>query len=220
MQFSHTYNGHTSKLGKIAIVAAVHLLIGSAVMHSMHMRSISIHGDPDTTIVVLPTDLHEPPPAPVTPPDVTPMQQTQVFVPPDAPFTVATEPTIVGTTTPPDNPPVVVKEGPVAPPVTPPAVLPKAPPIRSAVLADANSCVKPDYPARAARLGETGTVTLALLVDATGSVTSSRIDRSSGSRDLDRAAQAALSMCKFKPAMEGGVPQSGWAQIQYVWTLD
>ena len=88
------------------------------------------------------------------------------------------------------------------------------------MLADARSCATPDYPARAARNGETGTVTLALLVGANGSVLSSKVLSSSGSRELDRAAQAALSLCAFKPAMDGGVAQQGWAQIAYVWTLD
>jgi protein TonB len=47
-----------------------------------------------------------------------------------------------------------------------------------------------------------------------------RIQKSSGSRELDRAAVNALSLCQFKPAMNNGVPEAGWAQIAYVWTLD
>ena len=92
--------------------------------------------------------------------------------------------------------------------------------MRSAVLADANGCAKPDYPVRAARNGETGTVTLALMVGTDGRVQDARIQSSSGSRDLDRAALNALSLCQFKPAMNNGVAEAGWAQIAYVWTLD
>jgi protein TonB len=92
--------------------------------------------------------------------------------------------------------------------------------IRSAVLADADGCAKPQYPANAARNGDTGTVTLALLVGADGKVSSSRVQRSSGHRELDKAAVNALSLCKFKPAMNGGVPEAGWAQIAYVWKLE
>jgi protein TonB len=51
-------------------------------------------------------------------------------------------------------------------------------------------------------------------------VTSSRIQHSSGYRDLDKAAVNALSMCQFKPAMNNGTPEAGWAQLAYVWTLE
>jgi protein TonB len=88
------------------------------------------------------------------------------------------------------------------------------------VLADANSCALPDYPASAARLGETGTTTLALLVGLDGRVSSARIEHGSGSRVLDRAALNALSLCRFKPATSNGVPEAGWAQLAYVWKLD
>jgi protein TonB len=63
-------------------------------------------------------------------------------------------------------------------------------------------------------------VTLALLVGTDGRVTSSRVQTSSGSRELDRAAVNALSLCQFKPAMNNGVPEAGWAQIAYVWSLE
>ncbi len=106
---------------------------------------------------------------------------------------------------------------PEAPPAAAPASEGK---IFSAALANADDCAKPDYPARAARNGETGTVSLALLIGTDGRVTDSKVQRSSGSRELDKAAQAALSLCKFKPAMEGGVAQPAWGQIAYVWTLD
>jgi protein TonB len=46
------------------------------------------------------------------------------------------------------------------------------------------------------------------------------VQKSSGSHDLDRAAVSALSLCKFKPAMNGGVAEPAWGQIAYVWTLE
>jgi protein TonB len=92
--------------------------------------------------------------------------------------------------------------------------------MRTAVLADPDACAKPPYPASAARNGESGTVTLALLVGADGRVTSSRVLKGSGYRELDKAAVNALSLCKFKPAMNNGVPEAGWGQIAYVWTLE
>ena len=92
--------------------------------------------------------------------------------------------------------------------------------MRTVALADAKGCATPNYPVNAARNNESGTVTLALLVGTNGKVTDSRIKSSSGSRELDKAAVAALSTCTFKPAMNGDVAEPGWAQIAYVWTLE
>jgi protein TonB len=107
---------------------------------------------------------------------------------------------------------------PEGPPVTTPST--NTGQMRSAVFADANSCALPDYPSSAARNGETGTTTLALLVGTDGRVSSARIQGSSGSRVLDRAALNALSLCKFKAATNNGVAEAGWAQLAYVWKLD
>jgi protein TonB len=92
--------------------------------------------------------------------------------------------------------------------------------MHTAVFADANGCALPNYPVNAARNGETGTTTLALLVGTDGRVSSARVQQSSGSRDLDRAALNALSLCKFKPATSNGAAEAGWAQLAYVWKLD
>ncbi|HEY0065332.1 MAG TPA: TonB family protein [Telluria sp.] len=90
----------------------------------------------------------------------------------------------------------------------------------TAALANAKDCVLPDYPATAARNGYTGTVSLALLIGTNGEVSDSRVQKSSGYRELDRAAVAALRMCKFKPATSNGVAEPAWGQIAYVWRLD
>jgi protein TonB len=92
--------------------------------------------------------------------------------------------------------------------------------MHAAVFADASGCALPDYPSSAARNGETGTTVLALLVGVDGRVSSARVEHGSGSRVLDRAALNALSLCKFKPAINNGTPQAGWAQLAYVWKLD
>lgn len=97
--------------------------------------------------------------------------------------------------------------------------LPKAD-VYSPPRANASDCVRPDYPARAAREGLTGTVTLALLVGVDGRVTESKIENTSGSKELDKAAVSALSMCKFKPARTNGVAEPAWTRMAYVWSLD
>jgi len=93
-------------------------------------------------------------------------------------------------------------------------------PVRTAAIVDARACKRPDYPRTALRNGETGTVTLALLIGTDGKVVESKIEGSSGSRELDRAAQAGLSLCRFQPGTVDGVPQQSWTRMQYVWNLD
>ncbi|UUZ56665.1 energy transducer TonB [Massilia sp. H-1] len=52
----------------------------------------------------------------------------------------------------------------------------------TAALANARDCVLPEYPKNALRNGDTGTVSLALLIGTNGQVTESRIQKSSGFR--------------------------------------
>ena len=87
-------------------------------------------------------------------------------------------------------------------------------------LAKAGDCARPDYPPRSARNGDTGTVSLALLIGVDGKVTDAKVKQTSGFKELDRAAISALSMCKFKPATTNGVAEPAWGQIAYVWSLD
>lgn len=89
---------------------------------------------------------------------------------------------------------------------------------RTAVIADARSCVAPPYPINAYRNGQAGTVLLALLVASDGRVVESKVQKSSGSSELDRAARNALSLCKFKPAE--GQTEPTWANLSYVWSID
>ncbi|MRW87564.1 TonB family protein [Pseudoduganella sp. FT26W] len=93
-------------------------------------------------------------------------------------------------------------------------------PVVTAAVVDAQACAKPDYPKNALRNGDTGTVMLAFLIGTDGKVADSRIEKSSGFRDLDRAAQAGLSLCKFKPGTVDGAPQQSWTRMQYVWSLN
>ena len=219
MHFSDIQDGSASKFTKIAVVAALHVAVGAALIHNMNAKVFTTPKMEEIMTIFTPDLPKEPPPPPPEPPkQVTKAAPPQIVAPqvevevPQQPM----EPTVTAT----------VQADPA--PATPGPVVAEAPAtpsentggMRTAVLADANSCAKPDYPARAARNGESGTVTLALLVGTDGRVASSRVQRSSGFKDLDRAAVSALSMCKFKPAMSGGVSEQAWAQIAYVWTLE
>jgi protein TonB len=58
-----------------------------------------------------------------------------------------------------------------------------------------------------------GTVLLRVLVGIDGGVEQIEIERTSGSRDLDRAAREAVTKWKFKPGMRAGAAYSGWALV-------
>ena len=222
MHFSDFNDGSGAKAGKFALVAGLHALVAIGVINTMNSKMISFPKlAEDLTVMMHPEITLTPPPPPEPPRPQPRVAPPQVVVPPVE----------VDVPPPPMEPQVQATTETV--PALEPAALPSqsdAPPaesssssngtMRSAVLADANGCALPEYPTRAARNGETGTVTLALLVGADGKVQSSRVQQSSGSRDLDKAAVNALSLCQFKPAMNNGVPEAGWAQIAYVWKLE
>jgi protein TonB len=105
-----------------------------------------------------------------------------------------------------------------APPA--PAAKPAAGPVTVAAVVDFNTCARPEYPKNSLRNEETGVTQLQFLIGADGSVKESKLQKSSGFRDLDRAAQNALSRCRFKPGMANGVAQESWTNVQYVWTLE
>lgn len=75
------------------------------------------------------------------------------------------------------------------------------------------------YPRTALANRIEGTVILRVLVGEDGSVRDIEIDKTSGSRDLDRAAREAVMKWKFKPGMRGGVAYAGWARVPISFTL-
>lgn len=85
---------------------------------------------------------------------------------------------------------------------------------------DSKSCEPPKYPKAALMNEETGTVSMGFLVAADGKVVESKIEKSSGSKSLDKAAVSALSLCKFKPGTKDGKPDQLWAKVDFVWKLE
>jgi len=81
-------------------------------------------------------------------------------------------------------------------------------------------CPKPAYPRASIRNEETGVVTLSFTVAASGHLLGAAVARSSGFPNLDNAAYAALTRCRFRPASLDGQPVQASMQVQYVWTLD
>ncbi|TFW20852.1 energy transducer TonB [Massilia arenosa] len=83
---------------------------------------------------------------------------------------------------------------------------------------DVSKC-KAEYPKTALMNEEQGTVSASFLVGPDGSVADSKVEKSSGSKTLDKATIKALSACKFKPGTKDGAPAQTWAKIDYVWKL-
>ena len=72
----------------------------------------------------------------------------------------------------------------------------------------------PRYPPRSIRAGDEGQVLLRVLVDANGTPIDVTIERSSGHRELDRAArEQVLTKWKFNPSQRGGVPVPAYALV-------
>jgi protein TonB len=217
MRASNTYDNGGSKITKIAIVTALHLGVALALIN---MR---IHTPPAQVVVVepitKPKDVIVDPPTPVDVDTTTKKLDPTIFVPKTDIDVEPLKDTLHAKVLPPGPPPPPPEKGGtehgtdiVAPPVKTVA--------KPYTLAGQGECARPDYPASAVRAGESGTVSLALLIGTNGKVSDARVEQTSGSKVLDRAAVAALSMCKFKPATNNGVAEPAWGKIAYVWSLD
>ena len=222
MQFTSLPSGNRpdAKATKFVLVAALHVAVGAVFIHSMNTKKISLSSLPEQVLVMIEPERPTPPPPPEPPKPAQQLAPPDLFVPKvDVPVAPPPLPDTVQATTASDPLPFPampsdpVPEAPATPSANPGQM-------RTAVFADASGCALPAYPPAAAREGVTGTSTLALLVGTDGRVSSARIEHSSGSRVLDSAALNALSLCKFKPATNNGVPEAGWAKLAFVWTLD
>jgi periplasmic protein TonB len=223
MHARETFGSSGSKIGKIAIVTALHVAVGLA-MVSMKMTTPASSDHPR------PIDLLPPTPTPPIPIDPVPVDEPIKKLIPD--IFIPKEEVIVIQKPEPDR--IVAKfdeKKEIDTGGTKPGKVDESGKVEgggeakkerifTAALANAKDCALPEYPKSALRNGDTGTVSLALLIDTNGRVTNHRIQQSSGFRELDRAAIAALSMCKFKPATTNGVAEPAWGQIAYVWRLD
>ena len=83
---------------------------------------------------------------------------------------------------------------------------------------DAKNC-KAEYPKASLMNEEQGNVSMAFLVSADGSVVDSKIEKSSGYKNLDKAAIKAISACKFKPGTKDGAVAQTWTKVDYDWKL-
>lgn len=82
------------------------------------------------------------------------------------------------------------------------------------------SCPTPEYPQDALMNEEQGTVRLKLDVGSDGHVTNAKVEKSSGSRNLDRATVNAYKKCVFGAAMQDGTATAGSINLEYTFKLD
>lgn len=83
---------------------------------------------------------------------------------------------------------------------------------------DAKNC-KAEYPKASLINEEQGDVKMSFLVAADGNVVESKLEKSSGFKNLDKAAMKALSGCKFKPGTKDGAVAQTWTKVDYSWKL-
>jgi protein TonB len=82
------------------------------------------------------------------------------------------------------------------------------------------SPMHPRYPPASVRSREQGTVTLRVLVDASGVPQRVEIARSSGHARLDAAAKESVERARFRPVMENGAAISAWGIVPIAFRLD
>jgi protein TonB len=205
MDFAHRPEPGRRLVG-LGGVVVFHVLLIYALVSGLARKAIEVLPAPIETKILEDIVQQEEPPPPPPPPD---------FETPPPPFIPPPEINIARPPPPTQNTiTTVTTEKPVAPP----------PPVsgtgtRVAPVVKAKNCRDPDYPPVSERLEEEGTVVLGLLVGVDGKVTDSRVEKSSGHERLDKAAQAALSRCRFTPGTFNGNPEAAWARIQYRFKL-
>jgi len=217
MNFSHEKEPGKNFTG-IAIVIVLHIIIAWGIINGLGKRMITKMAEAVETKIIEdvkpppPPETPPPPPPPemkAPPPPFIPPVEVQVQQPPPQQNTIAVASNVKPATT--------ELARPTAPAA--PAAAAKGP-SRTPAVADFNTCAKPEWPKSSLRNEETGTVTLSFLIAEDGRVADSKIVKSSGFRDLDKAAQVGISKCRFKPATVEGKPEQAWQQMQYDWRLE
>ena len=221
MDFSQKERNPAKKYGGLAAVIILHVFVIYALVSGL-ARTAGHLVAPELIAEIVepvkpppPPDLPPPPPPPkmvAPPPPFIPPPEVQVNTPPP-PNTIAAVSNVQ-----PDVPVFRPPQPPVAP--AEPAAGPSGPPVVVAGINDLNSC-KPEYPRAATIAEETGVTKVEFTVGPNGQLIGEpKVKKSSGSRNLDRAAVTGLSKCKFNPGTQDGKPVQSTFSVEYVWKLD
>ncbi|MFZ6649516.1 energy transducer TonB [Undibacterium sp. TJN25] len=221
MDFSDRQQEPGKKFTGLALVVVFHLALVYALLNGLGHKILEVVQKPLETKIVeevkpppLPPETPPPPPPKLAapPPPFIPPPEVQVQPQVQQPTIVSTQvkPTtdvLPKTVTAPVDAPVKASTGPVS--------------VAAVIDFNAAGC-KPEWPRASLRNEETGTVGLAVLIGADGSVSDVKIEKSSGFRNLDNAVKAQLmsGSCKNKPGTVDGKPQQLWTKVNYVWRLE
>ena len=200
------------RIAGTAFAIALHVVVFMMLMAPISAQKAPDKED-DVTLVSFIEPPKPPPPTPPPPKDppktitkiVEKPKPTPVPPPPEAPPIVYDTPS-----------PVAYEAPPPAPPA--PAAIPQD--FGGEVDATGRAMNPPQYPPEEQRRGITGTVTVGLTYDANGNVTDVQVIKSSGNRNLDRAAVKAAKRWKVNPAVRNGVKVAGVAKTDVVFTLN
>ena len=196
------------RLVGLAVVIALHIGLVAALVMGLGHQMVEVLEKPLVTkIIELPRQSSPPHSSPRPTPVLRPPPPRHIPPPKLAIKLAPPMPDAITRASP--QKPVAATPRPVAPMVT-----------RTAPVIDAaESCSEPRYPPIARRLEESGTVVLRFLIGVDGRVVSGQVVQSSGYPILDKAAQRALSLCRFEPGTVNGKPVQSWATLKYLWKL-
>jgi protein TonB len=211
MDFSLREVNYTRRYGGLGIVILLHVLLAYVVLSGLARKTIDVIKEPIVTKII--EEVTPPPPQEKPPPE--PLQEVAPpppFIPPPDIQIQQTQNVIADTST----------VQPVAQTLdaTPPSVALAGPGVAPPVpgFADLNGC-RPEYPRASLLAEEAGTVRVQFDVSADARLVGAKIIRSSGFKNLDRAAVNALSRCKFRAAFQDGATVPSSFLSDYVWKL-
>ena len=107
---------------------------------------------------------------------------------------------------------------PAAPP-RPPAPPPPPADVAPSVDISYKNRNPPTYPIQAIRQGQQGEVILNITINAAGEVVDVQVEKSSGYRVLDRAAEDAARHWRFNPGVKNGKPIGGVVRVPVNFSL-
>jgi periplasmic protein TonB len=199
------------RLAGAAGVVLLHVVVIYALVTGLASRVVEVIHPPVVVRILDEAPPPKPPPA-LPPPRF--VEPRPAFVPPPQ----------VRIETPPPPPQTAITGVTSTPPVTAPPVprqpAPVAAPVRAEPRLDIAKSRELDYPAASRRLGEQGSVTLQVLVDARGVATAVKLVESSGFARLDEAALSGVkSNYRFVPGSVDGKPEAMWFTFKFTWKL-
>jgi protein TonB len=214
MDFSRNEVSPARRYGGFGVVILVHVLVAYLVVSGLAHKIVDVIKQPVETKII---EEVKPPPPPENPPPPPPKLAAPPppFIPP--PEVQIQQPVVQNTITavtaqqPPAQAYQKTIQAPPGPVATP------APPV--AAIADLNAC-KPEYPRASLLAEESGVVRVQFVVGPDSQLMSATVLKSSGFKNLDKAAVNGLSRCKFKAGYKDGKPVQSTFTTDYVWKLD